>query len=164
MSSEVILHFDVVILLIPFVVYKHSFETVREKLRVGGQIQLEMPLGTEDKKRERGGKRGENQPEPLWTVSHHDTFSQKKSFARNISCVIWNFRLISIQYNTAQQGTGTDQNVVTLVASVICVSFLTHKGICEWRSSRQVVVVMTSFGRSFNDLSFLIVLFEETYN
>lgn len=44
MSSEVILQIDVIILLPPFVIYEYSFEIVCEKLSVGGQVQLEMPL------------------------------------------------------------------------------------------------------------------------
>lgn len=58
MSSEVILHFNIIILLPPFVIYEHSFEMVSEKLSVGGQVQLEMPLErkTEKKERKKGRK------------------------------------------------------------------------------------------------------------
>lgn len=59
MSSEVILHVDIVILLLPFIVEDHGFEIFCEKLSVGGQVQLEVPLVTKTKREK------ENQTELL---------------------------------------------------------------------------------------------------
>lgn len=60
MSSEVILHFDIVILLPPFIIYEHSFEIVSEKLSVGGQVQLEMPLERHTERRKERKRRKSN--------------------------------------------------------------------------------------------------------
>lgn len=43
MSSEIVLKLNVIVLLPPMFINKHSFEVVREKVGVGGQVKLEMP-------------------------------------------------------------------------------------------------------------------------
>lgn len=43
MSSEVVLKLNVIVLLPPMFINKHSFEVVRKKVCVGGQIKLEVP-------------------------------------------------------------------------------------------------------------------------
>ena len=51
MSSEIVLKLNIIALLLPILIDKHSFEAVSEKARVGGQVKLEM---SEDRKRENG--------------------------------------------------------------------------------------------------------------
>lgn len=42
MSSEVVLKINIVVILLPVLINKHSFEVVSEKVRVGGQVKLEL--------------------------------------------------------------------------------------------------------------------------
>lgn len=42
MSSEIVLKLNIVVLLPPVFINKHSFKVVSEKVRVGGQVKLEM--------------------------------------------------------------------------------------------------------------------------
>ena len=42
MSSEIVLKLNIIALLLPILIDKHSFEAVSEKARVGGQVKLEM--------------------------------------------------------------------------------------------------------------------------
>lgn len=43
MSSEIVLKLNIIVLLPPIFINKHSFEVVSKKLCVGGQVKLEMP-------------------------------------------------------------------------------------------------------------------------
>lgn len=49
MSSEIVMKLNVIVLLPPMFINEHSFEVVREKFCVGGQIKLEIP-GVEKKR------------------------------------------------------------------------------------------------------------------
>ena len=43
MSCEVVLKLNIIVLLHPMFIYKHSFEVISENVRVGSQVKLEMP-------------------------------------------------------------------------------------------------------------------------
>lgn len=45
MSSEIVLKLNIIVLLRPMFINKHSLEVVREKVCVGGQVKLEIPGG-----------------------------------------------------------------------------------------------------------------------
>lgn len=42
MSSEIVLQLNIIVLLPPVFISKHSFEVVSEKVCVGGQVELEI--------------------------------------------------------------------------------------------------------------------------
>lgn len=48
MSGEIVLKLNIKVILLPMLIDKHSFEVVREKARVGGQVKLKMSEEVEE--------------------------------------------------------------------------------------------------------------------
>ncbi len=49
MSCEIVLKLNIVVLLPPVFIDKHGFKVVSEKVRVGGQVKLEMSADQKEK-------------------------------------------------------------------------------------------------------------------